>query len=206
MKIAALYVEIDGCYYGNPEIEPWGVDRDARLYRGPFPVIAHPPCQRFGRFAKSHPTKPGAYNPGDDGGCFEAALRAVVNFGGVIEHPAHSLAWKMFGLPKPPKRGWSEPDKNGLRSCQVEQGHYGHFSRKPTWLLAKLNAYPELIWGRAPQVLPQYAIERYGYEKARRIGVMAAVGGKDKTKIRNATPPPFRDLLVSMVAQSEVSQ
>ena len=42
------------------------------------------------------------------------------------------------------------------------------------------------------------ALERYGYEKARRIGMMAMVGGKDKTKIRNATPPEFRDVLLSM--------
>jgi hypothetical protein len=58
---------------------------------------------------------------------------------------------------------------------------------------------PDLIWGPSPQRLPAYAIERYGYEKARRIGVMAAVGGKDKTKIRNATPIKFRDLLLSIV-------
>ena len=41
-------------------------------------------------------------------------------------------------------------------------------------------------------------IDRYGYEKARRIGVVAMVGGKNKTKIRNATPPEFRDLLLSI--------
>ena len=41
-------------------------------------------------------------------------------------------------------------------------------------------------------------IERYGEAKARKIGVVAMVGGKDKTKIRNATPPAFRDLLVQL--------
>ena len=41
-------------------------------------------------------------------------------------------------------------------------------------------------------------IERYGYAKARKIGVVAMVGGKHKTDIRNATPLPFRDLLISM--------
>lgn len=34
--------------------------------------------------------------------------------------------------------------------------------------------------------------------QARRIGVVAMVGGKDKTKIRNATPEPFRDVLLSI--------
>jgi hypothetical protein len=41
-------------------------------------------------------------------------------------------------------------------------------------------------------------VERYGYAKARRIGVVAMVGGKDKTRIRNATPVPFRDVLVGI--------
>lgn len=41
-------------------------------------------------------------------------------------------------------------------------------------------------------------VERYGYEKARRIGVVAMVGGKNKTRIRNATPLEFRDLLLGI--------
>ena len=83
-------------------------------------------------------------------------------------------------------------------SCHVEQGHYGHFSRKATWLYVVGCEPPQLKWGSSGQRLPAYAVERYGYEKARRIGVMAAVGGKDKTRIRNATPPAFRDLLLSI--------
>ena len=42
------------------------------------------------------------------------------------------------------------------------------------------------------------ALELHGYEKARRSGMMAMVGGKDKTRIREATPPAFRDVLLSM--------
>jgi hypothetical protein len=57
-------------------------------------------------------------------------------------------------------------------------------------------------WGRGEQRIPQWMIERYGYEKARRIGVVAMVGGKDKTRIRNATPEPFRDLLLSICVLS----
>jgi hypothetical protein len=51
---------------------------------------------------------------------------------------------------------------------------------------------------KGEQRLPEWMIERYGYEKARRIGVVAMVGGKNKTAIRNATPEPFRDLLLSI--------
>ena len=83
-------------------------------------------------------------------------------------------------------------------TCYVEQGHYGHMSRKPTWLLAKRVEFPELNWSKGEQRLHPIALERYGYTKARRIGITAMVGGKDKTKIRNATPLPFRDLLISI--------
>lgn len=86
-------------------------------------------------------------------------------------------------------------------TCCVEQGHYGHLSRKATWLYAVRTERPELQWGSAGQRLHPVALERYGYEKARRIGMMAMVGGKNKTAIRNATPLPFRDLLLSIANQ-----
>jgi hypothetical protein len=57
---------------------------------------------------------------------------------------------------------------------------------------------PDLQFGPAQQRIPQWMVDRYGYEKARRIGVVAMIGGKDKTRIRNATPLPFRDLLLSI--------
>jgi len=48
--IAALYVSKSGPYFNHPEIDPWDEERDARKYKGPFSVIAHPPCQRWGRY------------------------------------------------------------------------------------------------------------------------------------------------------------
>ena len=50
----------------------------------------------------------------------------------------------------------------------------------------------------APDDVAALVLERYGYAKARRIGVVAMIGGKDKTALRNGTPPPFRDLLLSI--------
>lgn len=196
--VAALFVETNGCYFGLDGVDPWDEARDARKYAGPHSVVAHPPCQRWGRFATGSTRKPGQYRIGEDQGCFAAALTAVRNYGGVLEHPKDSLAWDYFGLMRPRGAGWQRADNYGGWTCCVEQGHYGHFSRKPTWLYAAHVELPSLTWGRAEQRLPAYAVERYGYEKARRIGVMAAVGGKDKTKIRNATPEPFRALLLSM--------
>ena len=199
--IAALYVAKDGCYYGLPGVEPWAEDRDARLYAGPYPVVAHPPCQRWGRFWHGSTRKPHQYRMGDDGGCFEAALAAVRSYGGVLEHPADSRAWNAFGLAYPSRDGgWIRADWPAHRgwTCYVEQGFYGHTSRKPTWLYASGVELPDLQWGRGEQRIPQWMIDRYGYEKARRIGVVAMIGGKDKTRIRNATPEPFRDLLLSI--------
>lgn len=197
--VAVLYAEKDGAYFGIPGVDPWDEDRDARLYAGPWPGVAHPPCQRWGKYATGAPCKPNQYEVGDDKGCFKAALIAVRRWGGVLEHPAHSKAWDKFELVKPPKAGgWVPADAVGGWTCHVEQGHYGHLSRKETWLYAHGTDLPELRWGPSPQRIHPVAFERYGYEKARRIGVMAMIGGKDKTRLRNATPPPFRDLLLSI--------
>lgn len=197
--IAALYVEAGGCYYGLPDVDPWDQARDARQYAGPWPVVAHPPCQRWGRFWHGSTRKPHQFKMGDDGGCFEASLKAVRTWGGVLEHPADSRAWAHFGLQYPSRDGgWIAADFDGGWTCYIEQGFYGHKSRKPTWLYATGAELPSLTWGRGEQRIPQWMIDRYGYEKARRIGVVAMIGGKDKTRIRNATPEPFRDLLLSI--------
>ncbi len=87
--IAALFVETNGVYFGLPNVDPWDEKRDARLYAGPHPVVAHPPCQlwtnmaavnwkRYGR------DRPAWYPGGDDGGCFEFALDTIKRVGGVI--------------------------------------------------------------------------------------------------------------------------
>lgn len=91
----------------------------------------------------------------------------------------------------------------GGYTCHVEQGHYGHMSRKATWLYACEAELPELRWGPSEQRIHPVALAKHGYAKARRIGMMAMVGGKDKTRIRNATPPEFRDVLLSIARSAE---
>ena len=46
--VAALYVQRGGAYFGLPDVDPWDEERDARLYPGPHPVVAHPPCSCCG--------------------------------------------------------------------------------------------------------------------------------------------------------------
>lgn len=195
--IAALYVETGGCYYGLSGVDPWDIRRDARLYNGPHAVVAHPPCERWGRYWHGSPRKPHQYKLGDDDGCFAAALSQVDEFGGVLEHPAYSHAWKEFGIPAPPSSGGWVPAGADAWTCHVEQAHYGHMARKATWLYVVGSKPPDLIWGPAPQRLPGVALQRYGYEKARRTGVMAYVGGNKKA-VRARTPPEFRDLLLTI--------
>ncbi len=198
-RIAALFVEEGGCYCGLPDVDPWTESRDARLYSGRLPVVAHSPCQRWGRFWHGSTRKPHQFRMGDDGGCFASALSAVRAWGGVLEHPANSNAWPWFNLSKPSiGEGWLEAGDGIGWTCYVEQSHYGHFSRKPTLLYAAHVELPELNWSRGEQRLHPVALAKHGYEKARRIGMCAMIGGKDKTRIREATPIEFRDVLLSI--------
>lgn len=199
-KIAALFIESGGAYAELDGVDAWDICRDARRYRGPYPVVAHPPCQRWGRFWHGSTAKPHQYKLGADDGCFESALDAVRRFGGVLEHPADSHAWRVFGIAKPPRSGgWIRADDfPDTWTCCFYQGHYGHLSGKPTWLYAVRTHLPELKWGKTEQRLHPVALEKHGYEIARRIGMLAMVGGKDKTRIRNATPVFVRDLLIDM--------
>jgi hypothetical protein len=205
--IAALYVETGGTYFDQADVDAWDEVRDARKYTGPLPVVAHPPCQRWGRYFHGAPNKPNQFRLGEDQGCFAAALTAVRNYGGVLEHPAHSRAWEFFGLNTPPAvGGWVKADNRGGYTCHVEQGHYGHISRKATWLYACATDRPALKWGPSEQRIHPRALELHGYAKARRIGMMAMVGGKDKIRIRNATPAEFRDVLLAIARSAAPAQ
>lgn len=186
--IAALFVETGGCYFGLSDVDPWDKPRDARLYEGTHSVVAHPPCERWGRFATWH-----GGTAGTDGGCFAKALWAVENFKGVLEHPAYSKAWEHFGLDRPDYKGGWRPTRYGF-TCHVEQGHYGHPARKATWLYYVGDRPPELIWGAAPQRLPARRLAERGYESARRCGVVSNMSSRQ----RQRTPIEFRDVLVSL--------
>jgi hypothetical protein len=156
--IQALFVDPVGIYPKLIGEEVcWDEPKDARKYRGPDPVIAHPPCARWGRYWFGGPSAKVRRKLGDDNGCFKAAITAVRRFGGVLEHPEASHAWKAFGLAKPPRAGgWVRADLYGWTCC-VEQGHYGHRVRKATWLYVcfvpampsddERALLPKLKWG-----------------------------------------------------------
>lgn len=120
--VAALYVDPRGPYPSMPAVRCWDEARDARLYPGPHPVVAHPPCgpwSRLRHFCKHQPRD-----------CAPIAVTQVRLYGGVLEHPASSTLWKHCSLPLPGE----PPDHYGGWSAQVDQVSYGHRARKRTWL------------------------------------------------------------------------
>src|SRR5512146_385841 len=57
LKVAALFVDPKGVYSGLEGVEVWDEARDARLYEGPWPVVAHPPCARWSTLASQIETR-----------------------------------------------------------------------------------------------------------------------------------------------------
>ena len=140
-KIAALYVKTGGPYFGLDNVDPWDIHRDARRYDelgNGDPVIAHPPCNHWSMLANVNAARWSTFKVGDDAGCFAAAVRSVQLHGGVLEHPAFSMAWSAFNLPEARRGCWtgSLTDPVGGISTMVSQSAYGHVCRKQTWLYA----------------------------------------------------------------------
>ena len=194
--VAALYVLPDGPYAGRPHVDLWDEARDARLYAGPYPVVAHPPCTRWCRLAGLVEARWG-HKRGDDGGCFAAALASVRRWGGVLEHPAWSDAWPAHGLPAPARAGGWQRATCGGWVCAVEQGRYGHPAKKATWLYAVASRLPSLRWGFDPDARSKALVSWCGNhvksgETRPRVGKSAA----------SRTPPAFAEVLLDLARHS----
>lgn len=191
--VAALYVEKNGPYWGLEGVDSWDVTRDAKLYDGPHPVVAHPPCSRWCRLAGLVEARWG-HKRGEDGGCFASALASVRKWGGVLEHPAYSDAWSAYGLLAPPRGGgWVNADDRDGWTCCVEQGRYGHPAKKSTWLYAVGVVLPSLRWGNPSDGKSGALVSWCGNhvssgERRPRLGKSAAA----------RTPPEFRDVLLDL--------
>ena len=175
--VAALYVDPKGVYANLPGVEVWDEARDARLYPGPWPVVAHPPCKVWSMMGNCRPE----LVKGQDGGCFEAALAAVRAYGGVLEHPVYTRAWRAFELMPPMRDGWNTSLFDAGLTAEVDQAWYGHPCNKRTWLYYIGDDPPNLRWGLAPFTGRTVADD--------------GGGGRDQ---RSRTPPAFRDVLLQM--------
>lgn len=224
--VAALYVIHGGPYYGLADVEPWGLpERDAREYAGPWPVVAHPPCARWGRYWSGGPSAKVRRELGDDDGCFSSALAAVRRWGGVIEHPQASHAWKAHGLLPPPwGGGWVAAGDFLGWTCCVEQGNYGHRARKATWLyVVGAPSLPSLRWGPSARKVRLDQGFHTAEERRKYMSPPPGMTAEDRAKRRDflawyeeqsgkvfaapermgkremaATPAEFRDLLLSI--------
>lgn len=128
MTVAALYIDPRGPYPKllGPEL-CWDESRDARLYDGPHPIVAHPPCGPWGKRRHSY--------KGNEHDCAPHAVEQVRKWGGVLEHPAGSLLWphQSPGGELPSPSDWYN-DRHGGFTIEVDQVEWGHVARKSTWL------------------------------------------------------------------------
>lgn len=191
--VAALYVLATGPYSKIAGVDCWDKERDANNYKGPHPVVAHPPCNRWGLFWAGNPLQERKRDFGDDGGSFSSAVSFVRKYGGVLEHPFTSYAFSEFGIKKPKAlTGVWEPagDWQGF-VCYVEQGSYGNETRKPTILYANQRCDLRII---SPTVVAGKnklaAGKRDAWEKTNKTA-------------RMATPEKLRNLLVELARSYE---
>jgi hypothetical protein len=194
--IDVLFAEKDGVYSRIKSCNIWDIEKNALNYKGSNPVICHPPCQLWGRFAKiNYKRWGGDHNkPKNDGGCFEFALNMVRKNGGVLEHPAYTYAWKEYDLIKPILGGWLYCG-NDEYVCEVYQSSYGHLAAKKTWLFYK---------GKMPHNLNFTKIKgthQIGFRDQR---------GKEKNKPTlsgkkaSATPIKFANELIKLAKKSNL--
>jgi hypothetical protein len=150
--------------------------------------VAHPPCERWHQLSAVNHKRWG-YKIDDDDGCFAAALAAVRRWGGVLEHPAESRAFKFHGLPEPIDDGWQRTI-DGDWVTEIWQSSYGHRARKRTWLLCAGITPPLLRWRR---VAGKYQIGKFDQKLPLLPDAELA-----------ATPLAFRDLMISIARSDKI--
>lgn len=196
--VAALFVQRGGVYWDLRDVDPWDEERDARKYAGPWPVVAHPPCQLWVNFAALNFKRYGGEHnrPGNDGGCFASALASVREWGGVLEHPAGSRAWRTHGLLPPcsgPGWWWTALlERRQEWVCEVWQSAYGHKSRKRTWLLYSGSRQPPpMRWERQPG--------------SHQVGWFDRIKPTLSKAEASATPIAFRDALLEIARSASLA-
>ena len=159
----------------------WDEQRNAKLYNGPDPVVAHPPCGPWSRL-RFMCTK-------QDPACGPRAVEQVRAFGGVLEHPAESQLWRHCRLPFPGEL----PDEHAGFTVLVRQVAWGHACEKPTWLYC-VGVTRSLV----------YSGIRRGGVASHRIasGPRGPLLSAHKA-MRSRTPVPFAEWLISIATQAK---
>lgn len=184
--VAVLFARADSVYKSLPGVDVWDIERDARTYDGPHPIVAHPPCRAWGRLRTFA-------NPrADERNLARLAVALVREFGGVLEHPAGSTLWAAQSLPRPGERdayrGWT---------LAAPQQWWGHKAEKDTWFYVvgcDPRDHPTLpfVLGEATHVVQSRKREDY------RPHITKAE--------REHTPPELARWLVELARRCRVSQ
>jgi hypothetical protein len=183
--VSVLFVRPDSIYK-TLGVDCWDIERDARNWPGGNPIIAHPPCRAWGRFA--HRAKP---RP-DEKDLARWAVRQIRLNGGVLEHPAASKLWSDQRLPGP-----KEVDAWGGYTISVNQSWWGHKAQKKTWLY---------IVGCPLSELPQMPLNFNGIEyfiattKNRKRGPRPKMFKWCTKSEREATPIEFAKWLIQVAS------
>ncbi|MFN2626623.1 MAG: hypothetical protein ABR520_11140 [Mycobacteriales bacterium] len=195
--VAALYVEAGGPYFRMRGVDPWDVERDARTYAGPLPIVAHPPCGPWGCLAHLY--------QGAEHDCAPAAIAAAREWGGVVEHPERSRLWRALDLPEP-----DEPaDLFGGFTVAVEQCAWGHLARKRSWLYVVGVPRSVVLSGVRTGGTPTHWISGFRSSTSRnpkhyqQNGSAVPPGIKVcSAQQRRRTPPAFAAWLVELAASA----
>lgn len=156
-KVAALYVDPSGPY-GAYAVDSYDVERDARTYEGPFPVVAHPPCGPWGKYKARCNQDPDAARH---------AVEAVRRFGGIFEHPIGSTLFAELGIPTAPWTPDRPTDEYGGYTIRIPQWHFGHRGEKDTILyIVGTDELPPLPFNEG-DTDDQVKIERMGKRERR---------------------------------------
>jgi hypothetical protein len=200
--VAALYIDPRGPYPRIADVDCWDEARNAKLYAGPHPIVAHPDCRTWSR--ARHMNKHG------DAECGIRAVDQVKLWGGVLEQPAGSLLWRHCRLPTPisasPLRRSAWQDMFRGFAVEVEQVSWGHVARKPTWLyfvgIDPHTVFQTLRTGGTPT--HWCSGRRYGGNPARAADAVPPGIKVCSAQLRRRTPPAFAEWLVALARTSKV--
>ena len=193
--VAVIFARADSIYKTLPGVDVYDMERDARTYDGPWPVVAHPPCRSWGRLRAF--AKPRA----DERNLARMAVALVRELGGVLEHPAGSTLWPAQAMPKPGERdqwgGWTLP---------APQKWWGHKAERATWFY---------VVGCGPRDVPDIPLKMGQAEGVIRLdqrradGTHIRKGDADWRPRLNAeenekTPPELASWLVALARSCQV--
>jgi hypothetical protein len=188
-RVAALFVRADSIYKTMEGVDAYDMERDARTYDGPWPVVAHPPCRSWATLRHCAQPRP------DERNLARLAVAMVREFGGVLEHPHRTTLWEAQRLPEVGER-----DAFGGFTLVIDQHWWGHRAQKRTRLY---------VVGCEPVEVPILPL-RLG-EATHTVGLWS---GRDKNTCRpsigkrefESTPPELAAWLVETARRCAVNE